>query len=269
MRYKRVIARLSGLVAVLVSVVLLGTAAPAGAIINGTFDGNRHPNAGAMQALFPDGSFEICSGVLISPTYFATAAHCVKGPLDNGAKAADFLVTFDSDFTPVTVRVYHVLDVHYDPGLAGDSSTDTVEPNGHDLGVLHLAEAVQGITPAALPALHSLDSLAHNGAHPTLESVGYGTEGFNGNKPFLTGQRNYADTYLASSKPAISDLFLRVNSQRGGLCYGDSGGPTFLGTSTSPVLSLTSGFHSAHCASWAFTTRLDTQIAHDFYAPYH
>lgn len=268
MRYKRVIARLSGLVAVLGSVVLLGTAVPAGAIINGTFDSNRHPNAGAMQATFPDGSFETCSGVLISPTYFATAAHCVKDPLDGGAKASDFLVTFASDYSLSTITVYRVLDVHYDPGFVG--SGGQVEGNGHDLGVLHLAKAVKGITPARLPALHSLDSLVNNGAHPALQSVGYGVEGFQGK---LTvgpdGKRNYADTFISSDQNSVSDWSLTVSAQHGALCYGDSGGPTFKGTDDTTVLSLTSGFHSSRCQSWTFTTRLDTQIAHDFYAPYH
>ena len=264
MLYSR-IARLSGLAAVLATVLLFAFATPAPAIINGTFDGNRHPNVGAIGSTFGD---FICSGVLISPRYFATAAHCVKFPLDGGLKPTDFLVTFDSDFTSSTIRVYHVLDVHYDPAFTGDASSDSVAATGHDLGVLHLAEAVKGITPAHLPALHSLDSLVHNGAHPTLQSVGYGTEGFQGHQPFVTGQRNYADTYIASSEPPISDLYLRLNSQRGGVCYGDSGGPTFLGTGDTTVLTLNSGFHSIHCASWAIATRLDTQVAHDFYAPY-
>jgi secreted trypsin-like serine protease len=262
MLYSR-IARLSGLAAVLASVLLFAFATPAPAIINGTFDGNRHPNAGAIAL---GGSF-LCSGVLIAPTYFATAAHCVKDAVDAGVPASDFEVTFDNDFTPSTITIYHVVDVHYDPGFVGLRNADAT--NGHDLAVLHLAKAVQGITPAHLPALHSEDALVSNGAHPAFQSVGYGIEGFTGNQlDPLTGQRNYADTYISSPQNSVGDRYLKLGAKKAGLCYGDSGGPTFLGTDDTVVLGLFSVFHSSRCAAWAYDTRLDTQVAHDFYAPY-
>jgi secreted trypsin-like serine protease len=262
----RVLTRLSLLATVLAALALLVTAAPASAIINGTFDGNRHPNAGVMDVTLPGGGGELCSGVLISPTYFATAAHCVAGPLSEGAVASDWQVTFANDLTVSGITVYHVVDVHYDPGFAG--SGGDVAANGHDLGVLHLAKAVKGITPAHLPALHSLDSLVNNGAHPAFQSVGYGVEGYNGNQQFFTGKRNYADTYISSTATPLSDNYLVLGAKQAGLCNGDSGGPSYKGTDTTTVLGLFSGFHSNRCAAWGIVTRLDTQVAHDFYAPY-
>src|SRR3954452_14704632 len=55
-------------------------AAPAGAITNGTADGNRHPNVGGLVSptQYSDGTWTYCSGTLISPTVFLTAAHCAE-----------------------------------------------------------------------------------------------------------------------------------------------------------------------------------------------
>ena len=48
----------------------LAVAAPAGAITNGSPDGNAHPNVGGLVAdqAYSDGTWIYCSGTLISPT---------------------------------------------------------------------------------------------------------------------------------------------------------------------------------------------------------
>jgi hypothetical protein len=53
----------------------------AGAITYGVPDSNGHPEVGALlaQQAFSDGTWEECSGTLIAPRLFLTAAHCDEG----------------------------------------------------------------------------------------------------------------------------------------------------------------------------------------------
>src|SRR5436305_7575515 len=71
----------------------LAFAATAVAITNGSPDGNRHPEVGALlaQQAFSDGTWEECSGTLIAPRLFLTAAHCDEG-------VSRVAVTFDSSY---------------------------------------------------------------------------------------------------------------------------------------------------------------------------
>ncbi len=78
---------------VLLSVVLgaFAAPAPAGAIVNGNPDGDRHPSVGGLvnATQFADGTWVYCSGTLIAPRVFLTAAHC-------GEEGEDVKVTFDT-----------------------------------------------------------------------------------------------------------------------------------------------------------------------------
>ena len=60
---------------------LLMFAGVAFAITNGGPDGTGHPSVGALLApqAFSDGTWEECTGTLISPTVFLTAEHCDEG----------------------------------------------------------------------------------------------------------------------------------------------------------------------------------------------
>ena len=83
-----------------VSIVALAAAIAAGtahAITFGEPDGTRHPNVGGLVSEWnPDspGPDQFCSGTLVSPTLFLTAAHCMVGwPADQ-----QFWVTFDPEY---------------------------------------------------------------------------------------------------------------------------------------------------------------------------
>jgi hypothetical protein len=83
--------RVSLIFAVVVVAVLV-CGGVASAITYGQPDGNRHPNVGALVGTFDGETYPYCSGSLISPTVFLTAAHC-----DIGTEKV--YVTFDSEYT--------------------------------------------------------------------------------------------------------------------------------------------------------------------------
>ena len=137
---------------------LLLTASPAGAVVNGTADGTRHPNVGGLvnDTQYSDGTWLYCSGTLISPTVFLTAAHCA----DDGARVR---VTFDP--------AYQDGDKVYAGTFAADPAYPGPTSDPHDIAVVVLDKAVKGITPARLPAAGSLGSLTSGSP---ITSVGYG-----------------------------------------------------------------------------------------------
>ena len=85
-------------VAALAALTLAGAAL---AITYGAPDGNRHPNVGALLAPTPysDGTWATCTGTLIAPTIFLTAAHCDQG-------VSRVAVTFDSSYVASTGTRY-------------------------------------------------------------------------------------------------------------------------------------------------------------------
>ena len=96
------------LACVLAVTLLLVT--PALAITFGEPDGNGHPNVGTMVPISPEPymPITICTGTLISPTVFLTAAHCIVGMgAMFGLAPTDVYVTFDTAMTG-TPTVYAV-----------------------------------------------------------------------------------------------------------------------------------------------------------------
>src|SRR6266581_7268302 len=139
---KRLLALLSLLAAALLY------AGPAEAIVNGQLDGNLHPEAGALIAEYvqPGEKDVLCSGTLIAPQVFLTAAHCTDFLASLGI--TDVWVTFDSQFTASSKLIHgsYVTDPAYNAYAGAGGSSDP-----HDLAVVLLDKTAKGITPAQLP----------------------------------------------------------------------------------------------------------------------
>jgi secreted trypsin-like serine protease len=252
------------LLPVVVLIVALLAATPALAITFGELDGEQHPNVGALLVAYPypDGPIDIvCSGTLISPTVFLTAAHCVNWMPSAGIPTDDVYVTFDSVYEIGTSTIY--------PGtyyINPNYGHDAADPN--DVAVVVLDEPLTNITPASLPPAGLLDSMKDAGELKGQQflTVGYGTVrddktgGFHplyweGARRFTTGSYNaLTKSWLKiSMNPATGD---------GGTCYGDSGGPHFLGNSDMVVSVTVTG--DAPCRATDTTYRMDTESARSY-----
>ena len=244
----------------------LGVGAPSvGAITNGEPDGTRHPAVGALVGYVPQAGTTIayCSGTLISPTVFLTAAHC-------GFLSGDTVqVTFDEVYTADSTLYTGTFIAHpeYRPG------TNAQGVQSNDIAVVVFSKPIRGITPAQLPTAGLLDQMKADGTlnQSTLfTSVGYGdTEYVNGPGGRTTThpqRRNVAIGTFNSLTAAYLHLSQHANKGEGGTCSGDSGGPNFLGD-TDVIASITvTG--DTYCSSTNVGYRLDTQAARHFLDDY-
>ncbi|WP_262848160.1 S1 family peptidase [Mumia quercus] len=227
---------------------------PATAIINGTPDGERHPAVGGLVSptQYSDGTWTYCSGTLISPTVFLTAAHC-------GTEGERVAVTFDSDYEDGD-QVY-TGTFHGDPLYPGNQS------DAHDIAVVVFDEPVAGITPARLPEAGSLSDLSRN---QRFTSVGYGayevTNEPGGHRYLYDDRRMVATGTLNAINPTWLRISMNASTGNGGTCYGDSGGPNFLGTTD--VIAAITITGDAVCRATNVTYRLDTESARTFLAQY-
>jgi V8-like Glu-specific endopeptidase len=247
-------------VALIVSIIAVLALMPsAGAITYGVPDGNGHPAAGALLAAqaYSDGTWAMCSGTLVSPTVFLTAAHCGDG-------RTRMSVTFDSVYDPAKGTTY-VGTYHADPAY-NQSQSDP-----HDIAVVVLDKAVKGITPARLPAAGSLANLTGS---QQFTSVGYGAQAVTngaGGKTY-----HYADVRFVSTGTlnTVTASWLRISQNPakgdGGTCYGDSGGPNFLGAGSGEtnIIAGTTITGDTPCRSTNVDYRLDTASARSFLGQY-
>jgi hypothetical protein len=229
------------------------------AITNGGPDGNGHPEVGELlaQQAFSDGTWVECTGTLIAPRVFLTAEHC-----DEGVSRVE--VTFASTFNRATSTTYWGT-WHGDPGYTNSQS------DPHDIAVVYLDQPVSGITPAELPTAGSLSNLP---AGTRFTSVGYGAQAVTngpGGKTFHYADVRYVAVGTLSSVPG-NGSWLRVSQNasigNGGTCYGDSGGPNFLGAGSSEthIVAATTITGDTPCRSRNVDYRLDSASARSFLA---
>jgi secreted trypsin-like serine protease len=242
------------LIAAIAALTMLAVAAPAGAITNGVPDGQQHPNVGGLVSAtqFSDGTWLYCSGTLIAPKVFLTAAHC-------GEAGERVEVTFDTAYVDG--------DKVYAGTFQADPLYNQSQSDPHDIAVVVLDKAVKGITPAELPTADSLSDLPSN---QTFTSVGYGayevTNGAGGHQYLYDDVRMVATGTLNAINPSWLRISMNPSTGDGGTCYGDSGGPNFLGSTD--IIAATTITGDAVCRATNVVYRLDTESAGTFLSQY-
>ena len=238
----------------MMAVAVFMGAGVASAITNGQPDGNKHPNVGGLvnDSQYSDGTWIYCSGTLISPTVFLTAAHC-------GDDGTTVRVTFDP--------AYEDGDKTYTGTFYADPAYPGTSADSHDIAVVVFDKPIRGITPATLPEAGSLSSLPSN---QKFTSVGYGayevTNGPGGHRYLYDDVRQYSTGTLNAINKTWLRISMNPSTGNGGTCYGDSGGPNFLGnTGTIAAITITG---DAVCRSTNVVYRLDTESARDFLDDY-
>jgi hypothetical protein len=236
------------------------TGSPAGAITNGQLDGNRHPNVGCVVGQRPDGAFVGCgTGQLISPTVVLVAAH--EFPVLQSLGATRFFVSFDSAVDLAATTFIEATSMVSAP------SFNPISFSGEDLAVMLLAAPVVGVTPVQLPTAGLLDQMKTAGTLSTQRFVvvGYGNDCSDGIPcpvALDTTRRFATERFLSLQPKTLEVLSNNAATGGGGLCFGDSGGPHFLGDSNVSVG--VTHLPLAQCNEAASATRIDTPSARSF-----
>jgi secreted trypsin-like serine protease len=259
---------------------------PSQAVTDGKLDGNRHPAVVLLLMEVGGRPAFRCSATLLSPTVVLTAGHCTSNfP--------------DSPFTGM--RVFTESDVEAGIGktnnypFAGPNAVEAVAWQAHplyetapffvhDVGVVILGG--QGVVlPQAqygtLPSANQFDVFKTQKGQQdlTFTAVGYGLqESFP--EPASFKENNTRTRYFATPKliqinvPGFTgdySMVLSNNHHTGGTCFGDSGGPNFLGsgsTETKIVAGVTSFGKNGNCAGTGGVFRMDRQNVLDFVKMY-
>jgi secreted trypsin-like serine protease len=239
------------------------------AITYGEPDGNTHANVGALIADWdPDnpGVEPLCSGTLISPTVFLTAAHCTV--FLGAIGVTNVWVSFDVDVDPLTNQTTLYPGTYVSHPQYGHDQSDP-----RDLAVVRFQQPITGITPARLPAAGILDRMK---ANRTLNGSKFTAVGYGVHEPEVGGgpprfPYDGERWRSVSEFNALTKSWLRLSQNpatgNGGTCYGDSGGPNFFGTGAQTVpgtIAAITVTGDAMCRATNTTYRLDTKTARDF-----
>lgn len=234
-------------------------ATPAVAITDGTPDGQGHRYVGLMVAQDSSGNpLWRCSGTLLSPELFLTAGHCTEAP------AAHVEIWFDADVeSGIPSNGYPFT------GQAGGTpyTHPDYDPNAFylfDVGVVVLDAPMVMADYGELPTLNAVSQYAKKrGARAKMTAVGYGLQ-MSFPDAASWKENNERVRYVAYPKinqinggiVGTESLLLSNNARTGGTCFGDSGGPNFIGT-TDVVGAVTSFGVNGNCAGTGGVYRVD------------
>jgi len=248
----------------------------ASAITYGFVDSNNtFRNTGAFIVKTTDGQiFPICSGTMITPNVFLTAAHCTSFYTQELAPEGDVAyVSLDQSipFGALTSSKTELLSVAH---VVSNPNYNQAQSDSGDIGVLILDRNVRGVTPATLPACGLLDQLAaQNGLKTaTFTNAGYGVQNrvVGGGVPFFQDLNPVPRMFSFSSFNSLNGGYMRLSQNNstgnGGTCFGDSGGPNFLTLNGQQLIVSITITGDTVCRSTNVVYRLDTVSAQGFLA---
>lgn len=255
------------LLLVVVLLLLLATSI-ASAITDGSVpdSGNTRPYVGLMVAFDSAGQrLWRCSGTLLSSTVFLTAGHCTESP---------------------AYRAEIWFDWNVEAGIPGNGYPNDgpaqglvythpeYNPNAfvvRDVGVVVLdgSSVIPSGPYPTLPAQDELDQMATRRGRQDVSftAVGYGLQRIN--PVFVEAERvRYIarPNLIQINTPGFTgdfSILLTNNHSTGGTCFGDSGGPNFIGDSM-VVGGVTSFGINGNCAGTGGVFRMDRAWARDW-----
>ena len=194
------------------------------------------------------------------PTLVLTAGHCTEGA--DAARAWTAAVnTGNPEYPFGGATSYEGTAVTHPDFCSGCAPGVFLE---RDVGVVVLSEPVPTSVVASyaqLPAVGMVDALEQKAS---LDLVGYGVQirTVGGGPPVWTGPRirNYTPAEFVGGNYQLKPEFLRISAnaaqEKGGTCFGDSGGPVLL-AGTNVVLGVNSYVNNTNCTGVTFSSRVD------------
>lgn len=237
-------------------------------ITYGSIDGSAHPAVILIIMDIAGSPAFRCSGTLIAPKVVLTAGHCT-------GEAGEFS----------GMRIFTESDVEHGNNNYPFAGPNTIEATSwhshplfteaafflHDVGVIELKTAVT--LPASaygrLPAADQLDALKPRSS-TVFTAVGYGLQRVNPAMVVAEKVRMSANPHLIQINTGFTgpfSLLLSNNASTGGTCFGDSGGPNYLGSSN-VVAAVTSFGLNGSCGGTGGVFRVDRRDVLAFVGQY-